>query len=197
MLRARWLPFLINQHRNAVRPIRTPFIPSTRRIEWIGQGVNIEPLVATSRIGVHSNFRRKGWLYCTRIPLALSSYPRATKCGQGGLSVLRDLAGPSSPFQGYIYISRVWSPCVVSAWRLSRIACPMVRRHKVSTLTMVADARSGVLINTLKDRLPSSTKLVNCTQFGYPSRVKLTVIEYTMLFAAPGRMQGKLVLSGA
>ncbi|GCB03567.1 hypothetical protein PSUB009319_11980 [Ralstonia sp. SET104] len=73
----------------------------------------------------------------------------------------------------------------------------MAKRHNVSTLPMAADARSGALANTLKDRLPSPTKLVNCTQFGCPSRIKPTVMEYAMLFAAPGRVQRKLVLSDA
>ncbi|CAJ0821736.1 hypothetical protein LMG19087_04539 [Ralstonia wenshanensis] len=62
---------------------------------------------------------------------------------------------------------------------------------------MAAEAKSGALANTLKDRLPSPTKLVNWTQFGSPSRTKPTVMEYAMPFAAPGSVQRKLVLSVA
>jgi hypothetical protein len=32
-------------------------MPFTRRIKQVDQGINIEPLVAASRIGVHSNLR--------------------------------------------------------------------------------------------------------------------------------------------
>ncbi|CBM10607.1 protein of unknown function (plasmid) [Ralstonia solanacearum PSI07] len=70
----------------------------------------------------------------------------------------------------------------------------MARRQKVSTLHRAADGRSDSLANTLKDRLPSPTKLVNCTQFGCSGSTKPTVMEYTISLAAPGSVQRKLVL---
>jgi len=62
---------------------------------------------------------------------------------------------------------------------------------------VAAEARSRALASSLKDLLPSPTKLVNWTQFGCPSWIKPTVMEYAMPFAAPGSVQRKLVLSVA
>jgi len=62
-------------------------------------------------------------------------------------------------------------------------------------LHVAADGTSDSLVDTLKDRLPSPTKLVNCTQFGCSASIKPTVMEYAMPFAAPGSVQRKLNLS--